>query len=169
MSLDFCLHPFCDLGCSGCHLPCFVQVLQVLSTSARRSQKMWHVVCFTTATTTMLSFSGIVRRMRTNLQKLHTNMTTKQPRQQGHKRGEDRIQETHRCTRLSCKRQGSPTSKYYRYGERARITTRPQTKYAPSHGTHHHRSQSLLDTLITNQSSGTEVLARRLIGTCARM
>ena len=34
---------------------------------------------------------------------------------------------------------------------------------------HHHRSQSLLDTLITNQSSGTEILARRLIGTCAQI
>ena len=33
----------------------------------------------------------------------------------------------------------------------------------------HHRSVSLSDTLITNQSSGTEVLARGLIGTRAQM
>ena len=33
----------------------------------------------------------------------------------------------------------------------------------------HHRFVSLSDTLITNQSSGTGVLIRGLIGTCAQM
>ena len=96
---------------------------------------MWRVVCFTAATYITLSLSGIITRTRTDLQKLNTNTTTQQPRQQDHRRGGDRSQETHRRTQLGCKRQGSPTSKYYRSGERARITMRPQTKCARSQGT----------------------------------
>ena len=44
-------------------------------------------------------------------------------------------QEALKHTQLSCRRQGSPTAMYYRSGERARITMRPQTKYARSQGT----------------------------------
>ena len=73
--------------------------------------------------------------MRTDIQKLNTNTTTKQPRQQDHRRGGDGSQETHRHTQLSCRRQGSPTSIDYRSGERARITMRSQNKYARSQGT----------------------------------
>ena len=58
---------------------------------------------------------------------IHTN--------QDYRRGEDQSRETQKYTQLSCRRPGSPTAIDYRSGERARITTRPQTKYARSQGT----------------------------------
>ena len=96
---------------------------------------LWHVVCFPAATKTMLPIFGIVWPLHTDLQNLNTNSTTTQPQQQDHRRGGDRSQETHRHTQLSYSRQRSPTSMDYRSGERARITMRPQTKYARSQGT----------------------------------
>ena len=63
---------------------------------------------------------------------------------------------------------------YYRVGERASNNIRPQTKYARSQW---HPVSSVITTdlgtfqlpLTTQHSSGTEVLARRLIGTCTQM
>ena len=49
---------------------------------------------------------------------------------QNHRRGRNGSQESHTHEQLSCRRQNSPISMYYRFGERARITTRPQIKYA---------------------------------------
>ena len=97
--------------------------------------KVWRVVCFTAATTTTLSLSGMVWRMRTDLQNLNTYTTTHSHDTQDHRRGRDISPETHTCTQLSCRRQGSPTAIDYRSGERARITMRPQTKCARSQGT----------------------------------
>ena len=73
--------------------------------------------------------------MRTDSQNFHTNTTTDSHDTQDHRRGGHRSQETHRRTQLSCRRQGSPTSMYYRSGERVRITMRPPTKCARSQGT----------------------------------
>ena len=92
-------------------------------------------VCFTAATKTALSFSGMVWRMRTDLQNLHTTRQRTQPQPQDHRRGDDGSQETHQHKQLSCRRQGSPTAIDYRSGERARITMKPQTKCARSKGT----------------------------------
>ena len=68
----------------------------------------------------------------------------------------------------------SHQSMYYRVGERARNNIRPQTKYARSQ---RHPVSSAITTdlgafqlpLTTHHSPGTEVLARRLIGTCTQM
>ena len=69
----------------------------------------------------------------TEIEHKHDN---EQPRHTGSQKGRrQKSGDTQTCTQLSCKRQGSPTSKYYRSGERARITMRPQTKYARSQGT----------------------------------
>ena len=84
---------------------------------------------------TSLSFSGMVWRMRTDLQNLHTTRQRTQPQPQDHRRGRDGSKETLTDTQLSCRRQGSPTAIDYRSGERARITMRPQTKCARSQGT----------------------------------
>ena len=54
---------------------------------------------------------------------------------QDHRRGGDQRRETQKYTQLNCKRPRSPTAINYRSGERARITTRSQTKYACSQGT----------------------------------
>ena len=54
---------------------------------------------------------------------------------QDHRRGRNGSQESHTHEQLSCQRQNSPISMYYRFGERARITTRPQIKYARSQST----------------------------------
>ena len=68
----------------------------------------------------------------------------------------------------------SHQSMYYRTGERARNNIRPQTKYARSQ---RHPVSSVITTdlgtfrlpLATHHSSGIEVLAQRLIGTCTQM
>ena len=54
---------------------------------------------------------------------------------QDYKRGGNKSRETQNHTQLSCRRPGSPTTIDYRSGERARITTISQTKYARSQGT----------------------------------
>ena len=59
-------------------------------------------------------------------------------------------------------------------GERARNNTKPQTKYARSQRypvsiVTIYRSWYFSVTLTIHHSSGTEVLARRLIGTCTQM
>ena len=107
-----------------------VRSKQTLSDTLGVARRLLHSCDLTT-----LSLSGIVWRMRTDLQKLNTNSTTTQPRQQDHRRDGDRSQETHKHTQLSCRRLGSPTSMNYRFGERARITMRSQNKYARSQGT----------------------------------
>ena len=60
------------------------------------------------------------------------NTTTHCHANQDHKRVRIGSQETHEHEQLSCRRQGSPTAIDYRFGERARITMRPQTKCARS-------------------------------------
>ena len=69
------------------------------------------------------------------LQNLYKNTTDDSHANQDHRRGEDRSRETQEHTQLSCRTPGSPTAIDYRSGERARITMRPQTKYARSQGT----------------------------------
>ena len=54
---------------------------------------------------------------------------------QNYRRGGDQSRETQKHTQLSCRRPESPTAIDYRSGERARITMKPQTKYARSQGT----------------------------------
>ena len=54
---------------------------------------------------------------------------------QDYRRGGDQSREIQKHTQLSCRRPESPTAIDYRSGERARITMRPQTKYARSQGT----------------------------------
>ena len=54
---------------------------------------------------------------------------------QDHRRGRNGSQESHAHKQLSCRRQRSPISIVYRFGERARITARPQIKYARSQST----------------------------------
>ena len=63
------------------------------------------------------------------------NTTDDSHANQDHRRGEDQSRETPKHTQLSCRRPESPTAIDYRSGERARITMRPQTKYARSQGT----------------------------------
>ena len=63
------------------------------------------------------------------------NTTDDSHANQDHRRGEDQSRETQKYTQLSCRRPESPTAIDYRSGERARITMRPQTKYARSQGT----------------------------------
>ena len=99
-------------------------------------QEMWSCYrCRTAATRLTLSFARNVWRMRSELTELVQNTTDDSHYNQDHRRGEDRSRETQKHTQLSCRRPGSPTAMYYRSGERARITMRPQTKYARSQGT----------------------------------
>ena len=97
--------------------------------------KLWRVVSLTAATLPSLSFSGMVWRMRSDLQNLCTTQQQTATHTQDHRRGRDGSQETLTQSQHSCKRQESPTSMYYRSGERARITMRPPYKYARSQGT----------------------------------
>ena len=73
--------------------------------------------------------------MRSELTELARNMIDDSHDNQDHRRGKYRSRETQKNTQLSCKRPGSPSAMYYRSGERARITMRPQTKYAGPQGT----------------------------------
>ena len=118
------------LSCPGFLLS--ILILKGLSDNS----KLWRAVCFTAATRLSLSFSGNVWRMRSELTELAQNTTDDSHYNQDHRRGEDRSRETQKQrTQLSCRRPGSPTAMYYRSGERARITMRPQTKYARPQGT----------------------------------
>ena len=63
------------------------------------------------------------------------NTTTHRHVNQDHRRGRNGSQETHEHEQLSCRRQRSPTAIDYRFGKRARITMRPQTKCARSQST----------------------------------
>ena len=96
---------------------------------------LWHVVCLTAATLPSLSFLGMVWRMRSDLQKLCTTRQRTATHTQDHRRGRDGSQETLTQSQHSCRRQVSPTSMYYRSGERASITMRLPFKYARSQGT----------------------------------
>ena len=118
--------------CDG-SVHCFIGKLQYRNHIA--VSFLWRVVCFTAATRLSLSFSGNVWRMRSELTELARNTTDDSHYNQDHRRGEDRSRETPTNTRLSCRRPESLTAMYYRSGERARITMRPQTKYARPQGT----------------------------------
>ena len=100
------------------------------------SHLLWRVVCLTAATLPSLSFSGMVWRMRSDLQDLCTTRQRTATHTQDHRRGRDGSQETLTQSQHSYRRQESPTSMYYRSGERARITMRLPFKYARSQGTH---------------------------------
>ena len=155
---------------------------------------MWCIVCFKAATSTTLSFSGMVWRMRTNLQNLDTYTTTHSHDTQDHRRGRDRSLETNKYTQLSYRRQRSPTSIDYRSGERARITMRPQISitfrrfsYQPiiwhkgprprthwymcadaanSQNYHNHSPLSMSDVLITQTFSSWGLSSRRYFCSC---
>ena len=93
------------------------------------------VVCFTAATLPAMSFPEMVWRMRSDLQNLRTTRQHTATTNRITEAVRNGSQETHTHEQLSCRRQRSPIAIVYRFGERARITMRPQTKCARSQGT----------------------------------
>ena len=84
-------------------------------------------------TTSVVFWECLVNAHR--LTELVQDMTDDSHANRDYRRGEDQSRETQKHSQLSCRRPGSPTTMYCRSDERARITMRPQTKYAHFQGT----------------------------------
>ena len=130
---------------------------------------LWRAVCFTAAARRYLSSSEIAWRMRLKLTDFVQRATDSTHNNQDHRRGEDRSQETH-ITRSSAagNQDHLPQCITGLVNEQESQRDHRPNMLVPR-VPHHHRPLSLSVTLIVNQSSGAEVLAQELIGTCAQM